>query len=223
MESVNDNAASMAGAASADTATVSAVQNAEVQLAEIQAQVQKMQDAGVKGDLTAMLQRIAALHQQNEQLKKDLQTRDSKIGQLQQKTQEEMMKKMETIVPWLDGFQGIDEETKNKFRCGLQDLIKLTAEDSGVWKVVCCASETHAQNVTKIEALQREANLLREKVSGGHFGGDANRIDSAALILGKRKSDVISADDVREGGHEEGTKLWDDFAVMIKQDNQIRV
>jgi len=190
----------------------------EEALRDLEQEVQRLKETGVKGDLNAILQRIAQLHEQNERLKAENTQKDQRIGQLQLKTQGEMTKQFEQMMPYIDGLEGLTPEAKEKVKNGLSDLIKLSAEGSGVWQVMCCASAAHANNINRIEQLQREATELREKIGGGVFGDSKNRYDSSEDNGKKRKHDVIAADEKKvELG------VWDDFEVMLKRENGIAV
>lgn len=46
-------------------------------------------------------------------------------------------------------------EKKEQFKTGLQQLAKATAEDSGLWQVVCCASEQHIMNAKTLESMRK--------------------------------------------------------------------
>lgn len=198
--------------------------NTESALQSLQAEVKRLQEMGVKGDLNAIFQQIQKLHDQNKSLQEQIQIKQERIGRLEHKTQEEMNKQNEKqIDPFLEALPGLDAAAREKVKKGLKDLIDLAAQDSGVWQVMCCASAAHQQSVTRLEQLQREASELREKVNGGHFGADAQRMadvqDIASSSSGKRKHNVISApesSDVKMG-------VWDDFEIMLKRENGIRV
>ena len=196
----------------------------ESALQALQAEVKRLQEQGVKGDLNAIFQQIQRLHDQNKNLQEQIQIKQDRIGRLEHKTQEEMNKhNVNEIDPWLEALPGLDPASREKVKKGLKDLIDLAAQDSGVWQVMCCASAAHQQSVTRLEQLQRETSELREKVSGGHFGGDSQRMSDAQDISsnasGKRKHNVISTpetSDVKLG-------VWDDFEVMMKRENGVRV
>lgn len=190
----------------------SAASDAVIQ--ELQEQVKRLQDAGVKGDLGAILQHLATMQQQNQQLIQENELKTQRIGKLETKTVENMNKVMdESLVPWLNSMPGLDPKEVENVVKGLRELIGLAKEESGVWRVMACASSVHQQNVNKLEELQREANELRERVSGGKFGSEDSRmIDDGAGK--KRKHDVISNEPAR-------TKpmVWDDIELMLKHEN----
>jgi len=75
-------------------------------------------------------------------------------------------------------------------------LVEKTAEDSGVWQVVACASQHHARRLEEMERMRTENDSL--KLRGvGEFKDEGNR---------KRPRDEAS------GVH---TNVWDDFASDV--------
>jgi DNA repair exonuclease SbcCD ATPase subunit len=174
------------------------------------------------GDLRALLEKIRALEEQNRSLatEKDATAREraalaerldqssSKLSALTQKTQDEMMAKINTtIATWLQSMGGLPEEKRTQVRHGLEELAKATAEDSGLFQVMCCASEQHIANVTQLEEVRRERDELQKRLEGGTFAREEARVGE------KRRSDVISADEPAKAGG-----MWDDFKIMLQND-----
>lgn len=174
-----------------------------------------------QGDIQGLLEKIKQLEannqqlaaereqvaQQNQQLSARLGETESKMSALTQKTQEEMMNKINTtIATWLES-QGLAPEKKEQVKAGLHELARATAQESGLYQLMCCASENHLSNVTQLEDLRRERDELRERLEGGNFAREEDRVQ------GKRKADVISAD---EAGQKAGGGMWDDFKIMLE-------
>ncbi len=67
-----------------------------------------------------------------------------------------------------------NEGVRSQFKEGMERLVKNTAEDSGVWQVVVCASAAHAPRINEIERLRTEHEELKTKM-GGEFGQEASR------------------------------------------------
>jgi regulator of replication initiation timing len=168
---------------------------------------QKMNDNGIHGDIPSMLQKIANLEEENGQLK-------AKNNQLSQKTQEEMKRMVETrISDWLGRLQADNNESVLKeFKDGLGRMAEQSAEDSIVYKVACMASEAHMENVNEAERLRKENAELQQRIGGGRFASEDDRMDK------KRKADVISSSEEPErktGG------LWDEMESFFKKENNI--
>ena len=174
------------------------------------------------GDLRAMLEKIRQLEEHNRALatEKDAATREraqlterldqssSKLSVLTQKTQDEMMAKINTTIStWLQSMGGLPEEKRAQVRNGLEELAKATAEDSGLFQVMCCASEQHIANVTQLEETRRERDELQKRLEGGGFAHEEARVGE------KRRADVISPEDPAKAGG-----MWDDFKIMLQND-----
>ena len=168
-----------------------------------------------------MLEKIRQLEEQNRNLagEKDAAAREraalaerldqssSKLSALTQKTQDEMMAKINTTIStWLQSMGGLPEEKRAQVRTGLEELAKATAEDSGLFQVMCCASEQHISNVTQLEEIRRERDELQKRLEGGSFAREESRVGE------KRRADVISEEPAARGG------MWDDFKIMLQND-----
>jgi uncharacterized protein YecA (UPF0149 family) len=169
---------------------------------------------GVKGDIPSMLQKIAALEQENGALKDEVQKKETRVSQLTQKTQEEMRKVLETqITEWLSRLKAENNEKKiEEFQKGLGRIVDATAEDSGVWQVACLASAAHNHNLTELERLRVENETLSQKVNGGRFSDIDERVDK------KRKADVIGKDTVEE---KDNLGIWGELETFFKKDSEI--
>ncbi len=186
-------------------------------LMQLQEEVQKLQQSGVKGDLNAILQRITTLHEQNQRLRQEMEEKDQRIGKLESKTQEEMNKKLELILPYVRSLieKGLPQPAAESMESTLNKIIKHTAEDSGIWQVLCTASAVSANNANEMERLRQEANALRDRMGGGVFGSESSRMEEDNGK--KRKHDVISSDDSVVK-----SSIWDDFEASIKSENGVR-
>jgi hypothetical protein len=173
------------------------------------------------GDIRAMLEKIRQLEENNRALagEKDVAAREraqlaerldqssSKLSAFTQKTQDEMMAKINTTIStWLQSMGGLPEEKRAQVRTGLEELAKATAEDSGLFQVMCCASEQHISNVTQLEETRRERDELQKRLEGGSFAREEARVGE------KRRHDVVSEAPAAAGG------MWDDFKIMLQSD-----
>jgi hypothetical protein len=48
-------------------------------------------------------------------------------------------------------------------------------DDTGVWKVVCCASSAHQHHVNTIQKLTEDYNNLKKTIDGGQFHSEESR------------------------------------------------
>eukprot|EP00961_Rhodomonas_salina_P012449 167617-Rhodomonas_salina.1 len=152
-----------------------------------------------QGDVRAMLEKIKQLEAEKQQLanertqlSSELQQASSKYSALSQKTQEEMMSKINTtIATWLSSLpaDAISPEKTEQVKQGLHELAKATAQDSGLYQVMCCASEQHISNVTQLEEIRQQRDELQKRLEGGNFAPEEQR------LTGKRKNDAVEADE----------------------------
>eukprot|EP00961_Rhodomonas_salina_P012825 172772-Rhodomonas_salina.5 len=171
------------------------------------------------GDIQAMLQKIKDLESQNNNLASErselnaqLQATNSKVSKLTEKTKEDMNNKLNTTIStWLEGIDTANETKKKEFRAGLERLVNNTAEDSGIWQVVACASEQHMHSVTELERLRVEKDALQKRLDGGKFANEDSRVGQ------KRKNDVIDTQQPEVIAENDG--MWGDFKLMLEKDN----
>ncbi len=108
---------------------------------------------------------------------------------------------LDTVVAkWLD--DSVENEgVRTQFKEGMERLVKNTAEDSGVWQVVVCASAAHARSANELERLRTEHEELKTKMNG-EFGSESSR---------KRPRE-----ETKEAVGEGSTDFWAGFEDSIK-------
>jgi hypothetical protein len=85
-----------------------------------------------------------------------------------------MKTSLDTVIhKWLE--DSVENETiRSQFKEGMERLVKNTAEDSGVWQVVVCASAAHSKRLNELETLRAEHEELKTRMTG-EFGSEASR------------------------------------------------
>ena len=63
---------------------------------------------------------------------------------------------------------------KDEFLSGVEKFVD-KGNESGIWKVVCCASANHQIQVNTIQKLTDDYNALRKTVDGGDFKSEESR------------------------------------------------
>ncbi len=179
--------------------------------------------AAPAGDLQAMLQKIRELEaeksalasekntlaSEKQALQQSLRDTEARASQLSEKTRQEMANKVNTtIATWLQSMpeDTLSPEKRQQVMDGLHGLANATAQESGLYQVMCCASEQHIANVARLEEVRRERDELQQRLQGGAFASEDAR------LAGKRKAEVISAEEPAKPG------MWDDFKIMLQQD-----
>ena len=161
-------------------------------------------------DLNGILSQVKGLESEKERLQKQLEEAMKKAEQalareaeaqaksekLSESKRAEMQQALEGVIKnWLkDSVE--DEKVRNEFEEGMQRLVKDTNEDSGVWKLVCCASHLHARRLREFEDLRVECENLRSSQKGA-FHDDASR---------KRPRDETQA----------ASNVWADFESSMR-------
>lgn len=167
--------------------------------------------AAVPSDMSNVLKHIQDLEKNNGDLKKELDELRERNGRLSQKTREGMQSALDTLMKkWMDSCETKDEKVKEDFKCGLEKLVKNSAEDNGVWQMMVSASALHQRQEHDLEKLRTENSDLRTRVNG-LYGYESSR-----TVGEKSKADSeLSRADVDDGlptGN-----IWDAFARDIGQ------
>ena len=80
----------------------------------------------------------------------------------------------------------------------MKRLVEETADNSGVWQVVACASANYGKKLEELERLRGEVDGYKSR--GGEFQSDESR---------KRKADDAP-------GKSTGSDIWGDFEASMK-------
>jgi hypothetical protein len=127
-----------------------------------------------KVELNSILTQVQTLQTDREKLMKELENTRQKVQKLTEGKRLEMKNSLDTVIAkWLDDSVE-NESVRTQFKEGMERLVTNTAEDSGVWQVVVCASAAHARKLNEIERLRSEHEELKTKM-GGEFGQEASR------------------------------------------------
>jgi hypothetical protein len=162
---------------------------------------------GQKPELTSILTQVEKLQTDREKLMKELEAARAKMEKLTEGKRTEMKTSLDTVIAkWLD--DSVENElVRTQFKEGMERLVKNTAEDSGVWQVVCCASAAHARRLGEMDKLRSEYNELKSKVTG-EFGPEASR---------KRpREEPTRAAGGGSEGEERGGDFWAGFEDSIR-------
>ncbi len=147
---------------------------------------------GIEGDRERLLQEVQAMQ--------------SKIAKLTEGKKAEMQKALDTVInQWL--MDSVNDETvREEFKKGMSKLVDQTAEESGVWRVVCCASNTYKQKLDELEQLRVENDSLKRKTISS---------DNTAF---QYESDRKKSRDIHDDPHEtkQEMNIWEEFGTFMK-------
>jgi chromosome segregation ATPase len=154
-----------------------------------------------KAELTSILTQVQTLQTDREKLMKELENARHKVEKLTEGKRQEMQQSLNTVIAkWLEDSVE-NESVRTQFKDGMERLVKNTAEDSGVWQVVVCASAAHSRRLNEMEKLRGENEELKNKMNG-EFGGKEG--------LGKR-----AREETKEA-EKDGADFWGGFEDHFK-------
>jgi hypothetical protein len=153
-------------------------------------------------DINSLLTHMKTVEGDKEKLLQQVQIMQEKIGKLTEGKKAEMQKALDTVIAdWLKESVN-DEAVREEFRKGMSRLVDQTAEESGVWRVVCCASNLHAERLKELETLRTEVSTLK------------NNTISSFNDSRKRPFDEINRD--KGPGDQPEMNIWEEFANTMK-------
>ena len=112
-------------------------------------------------DMASVLAKIQSLEREKQAMAMTLESNNARLAKLQEGKKAEMETLMNsTISKWLEGLETKDVAAKDQLKNGLQHLIN-DGNESGIWNVIACASNSWIANVNSIEALTNEVNSYK--------------------------------------------------------------
>jgi hypothetical protein len=199
MSSIVSNLASgTSAAATGNTATNTTQQQ--------QQQQQQTSDQSVPElDINILLSQLKNMEGDREKLLQQVQVLQEKIGKLTEGKKAEMQKALDTVIKdWVD--QSVtDESVRDEFMKGMSRLVDQTAEESGVWRVVCCASQLHAKQLQEKEHILTELNQIKKGL--GSFHTDESRKRPISEVVGSTDNSNEPRADLN---------IWEQFAENMK-------
>lgn len=124
-------------------------------------------------DINTLLTQLKSIESDRTALLQQVQAMQEKIGKLTEGKKAEMQKALDTVInDWLVASVE-DESVREEFKKGMGRLVEQTAEESGVWRVVCCASSLHAKKLEELENMRIQVE--NAKKGGGDFKDEASR------------------------------------------------
>jgi len=138
-------------------------------------------------DQQSLMQQVAALQRQNEELSKRL----TNFQAAKKKEMESLMKGMQE---WIQKLGLQNENHKVEFERGLQRLVNNGADDNGVWQVMVSASAAAAQREQEYQALKIQYDELQKQRGTGEFGDSIARVGEKRPADGEPPADASVAD-----------------------------
>jgi hypothetical protein len=166
---------------------------------------------GASQDLSSILAQVKGLEEEKMKLVQMLETERERLKETQAKADKmseskriEMQQALDTVIMnWLQDAVK-DDKLRAEFKDGMDRLVKNTAEDSGVWQVMCCASNVHAQRLQELERMRVENEELkaRSMAAGGDFRDESSR---------KRGREDIEGMGRQSHATDRDANIWTDF------------
>jgi len=148
-------------------------------------------------DINTLLTQLKAIEGDRTALLQQVQVMQEKIGKLTEGKKAEMQKALDTVInDWLVASVE-DEKVRDEFKKGMSRLVDQTAEESGVWRVVCCASNVYAKKLEELENMRIQVENVKKQ---GDFRDE-----------GSRKRPLEDSDKPAEEKN-----IWEEFAINMK-------
>jgi hypothetical protein len=183
--------------------------------------------ARVTEEPSSLMAQVASLSAEKRMLEERLKESSGVLERFQAQERDEMKKKFDTIIQqWINENDWTDPNLKDSVLKGMEEMVKQNKGTSPIWNMVCCASETHKRNVSKLNQIQTEYNDLKSRVEGGSFRSEESRLGGS-----KRKDPEPPVKDL--GGSSSGgsssyvvggsgaadprpVSVWDDFETVLR-------
>lgn len=164
-------------------------------------------------DINTILTQLKAVEGDREQLLQKVQEMQAKISKLTEGKKAEMQKALDTVIGDWAKATVQDEKLREEFMGGLCKLVEQTAEENGVWQVVCQASSRHAESLRELESMRTQLEGFK---SGNTAYVPANVLGSTGTFQDEssRKRNINSISQSTEPNKE--LSIWEEFAVNMK-------
>lgn len=163
-------------------------------------------------DVTSLMTQVTSLANDKKMLEEKLRENSAIVERFQEQEREEMKKKFDSVIQqWIDENDWTDPKLKESVLNGMQEMVKNNKNDNPIWNMVCCASATHKNNVTRLQKIQDDYNELKGRVEQGTFRGEDARVQSIESAGSKRKEPEAL-------GGESASSVWDSFATSFKNE-----
>ena len=147
--------------------------------------------AATNKDLASVLAHVEAL--QKQLVTKEAELRDSKLKEDEARRQAEQLSNINSklseakreamkqdfngkVREWIKDLDSkqVPDTLKDEFLSSCERFAE-AGNDTGVWKVLCCASAVHQNQVNTIQKLTEEYNTLKKTIDGGEFRTEESR------------------------------------------------
>ena len=163
---------------------------------------------GASQDLSSILAQVKGLEEEKMKLVQMLETERERLKETQAKADKmseskriEMQQALDTVIMnWLQDAVK-DEKVREEFKAGMNRLADDAKDDAGVWQVVCCASNVHAQRLQEIEKMRVENEELKSR-GAGDFRDESSR---------KRGREDIEGMGRQSHATDRDANIWTDF------------
>jgi chromosome segregation ATPase len=162
-----------------------------------QAAVTTRSDASVSQtglENTSIMQQVATQERQIAELKNQLQERNSRLDKFQTAKKAEMEAMMSGMRDWIKNLELKNENYSADFEKGLQRLVDNSADDNGVWQVMCEASASATKKEQQYQVLKQQYDELKQKTHGGEFGSAEARVGDKRQALDDPSSNTVPGD-----------------------------
>jgi DNA helicase IV len=142
------------------------------------------------------MQQVATQERQITELKQQLQERNQRLDKFQTAKKAEMEAMMSGMRDWIKNLELKNENYRADFEKGLQRLVDNSADDNGVWQVMCEASASATKKEEQYQVLKQQYDELKQRSNGGEFGTSDARVGDKRQALDEPGTGASAAGDI---------------------------
>jgi hypothetical protein len=118
----------------------------------------------------SIIQQVATQERKIAELQQMLQERNQRLEKFQHAKKAEMEAMLTGMREWITNLDLKNENYRADFEKGLQRLVDNSADDNGVWQVMCEASASASKKEEQYQTLKLQYEDLQQKTQGGEYG-----------------------------------------------------
>jgi hypothetical protein len=127
-------------------------------------------------DHTSIMQQVASQERKITELQQMLEERNQRLVKFQSAKKAEMEAMLTGMREWITNLDLKNENYRADFEKGLQRLVDTSADDNGVWQVMCEASASASKKEEQYQTLKLQYDELKQKTQGGEYGNSDARL-----------------------------------------------
>ena len=132
---------------------------------------------------TSIMQQVASQERKINELQQMLTERNQRLDKFQSAKKVKMEAMLTGMREWITNLDLKNENYRADFEKGLQRLVDNSADDNGVWQVMCEASASATKKEEQYQNLKVQYDDLKQKTQGGEYGNSDARLGDKRSAL----------------------------------------